>query len=104
MKIEKIVLNIDNLNPILYIGKKTSKSINLECHSHEDYTLIEQTYCCHENIKKKYVQESITNLIYETANKFNSYEQSSITADSLKHIYQNPNKFQLHHLILTLTV
>lgn len=36
MKTEKIVLNIDNLNPILYIGKKTSKSINLECHSHED--------------------------------------------------------------------
>lgn len=94
MKTEKIVLNIDNLNPILYIGKKTSKSIHLECHSHEDYILIEQTYCCHENIKKKYVQESITNFICEAADKFNSYEQSSITVDSLKHIYQNPDKFQ----------
>lgn len=94
MKTEKIVLNIDNLNLILYIGKKTSKSINLECHSHEDYSLIEQTYCCHENIKHRYFQQIITGLINDAAQKLSSYESTSIQVGSLESIYLNIERIE----------
>lgn len=94
MKTEKIVLNIDNLNSILYIGKKTSKSINLECHSHEDYSLIEQTYCCHEDIKHRYFQQIITGLINDAAQKLSSYESTSIQVGSLESIYLNIERIE----------
>lgn len=94
MKTEKIVLNIDNLNPILYIGKKTLASIHLECHSHEDYTLIEQTYCFHENIKHKYFQQIITGLINDAAQKLSSYESKSIQIGSIESIYLNIERIE----------
>lgn len=94
MKTEKIVLNIDNLNPILYIGKKTSKSINLECHSHEDYSLIEQTYCCHENIKHRYFQQIIIGLIDDAAQKLSSYESTPIQVGSLESVYLNIERIE----------
>lgn len=48
MIIERIGLRLNDIDFTAIVGRKTSNTVSLECHSEKQYKLLEQTYSCQE--------------------------------------------------------